>query len=443
MSAVNKEAQSSSGAPQFRQGALDAAQIRGECPQFRILVIGKANAGKTTILGKVCNAGPNTKPTTYDEEGKEVRQEPIKSRFSLTKVFGQRKGHVLNPSTESGEHNIEHQLTYAGSNFIFHDSRGIESGSIEELDIVKEFIQTREQNVDLKDQLHVIWYCVPMDDQRPISGAEKTFFSFGTGRVPVVLIFTKFDALEDKSYSKLRDQGKEHQEAEKEVSELADKIFKDEYLPRVLDAEFPPKTYVCLAEMNKETKQCSELSEKTMDILDNDVLVNLFVSTQKNNLNLCIKKGIESIWKPESIHLLEIISGFIPWFPNFWNPSGYKMEASAAAPHWARSWARPILKILSQQFPFVFSPYTTEGYQGLLKFQAIAVLALLAEHSFWFSGSSMEEQFSHAVKSFESQTHISVTTVQEEVEATFNNASDKQDSAWLIQWVIENKLKHK
>jgi len=45
--------------------------------------------------------------------------------------------------------------------------------------------------------------------------------------------------------------------------------------------------------MNKEENQCSELSEKTMDVLDNDILVNLFVSTQKNNLDLCIKKGIE------------------------------------------------------------------------------------------------------------------------------------------------------
>jgi len=45
--------------------------------------------------------------------------------------------------------------------------------------------------------------------------------------------------------------------------------------------------------MNKEENQCSELSERTMDILDNDILVKLFVSTQKNNLDLCIKNGIE------------------------------------------------------------------------------------------------------------------------------------------------------
>jgi hypothetical protein len=32
-----------------------------------------------------------------------------------------------------------------------------------------------------------------------------------------------------------------------------------------------------------------------MDILDNDILVNLFVSTQKNNLDLCIEKGIKLV----------------------------------------------------------------------------------------------------------------------------------------------------
>jgi hypothetical protein len=109
-----------------------------------------------------------------------------------------------------------------------------------------------------------------MDDQRPISGAEHTFFSLGTGRgifgfsfcttadninisffqVPVVLIFTKFDALEIKCYSKLREEGKSHEEASIQVPELAHKTFQDEYLSRVLGAKFPPKTYVCLSGKN-------------------------------------------------------------------------------------------------------------------------------------------------------------------------------------------------
>jgi hypothetical protein len=27
-----------------------------------------------------------------------------------------------------------------------------------------------------------------------------------------------------------------------------------------------------------------------------------------------------------------------------------------------------------------------------------------------------------------------------DIKAAFNNASDKEDPAWLIQWVIDNKL---
>jgi ABC-type cobalamin/Fe3+-siderophores transport system ATPase subunit len=71
MSSGNKEAQASSNLP-VRQGALSAKEIRAECPQFRILIIGKANAGKTTILCKVCNAKPDAKPIVYDAGGKEI-----------------------------------------------------------------------------------------------------------------------------------------------------------------------------------------------------------------------------------------------------------------------------------------------------------------------------------------------------------------------------------
>jgi hypothetical protein len=66
-------------------------------------------------------------------------------------------------------------------------------------------------------------------------------------QVPVVLIFTKFDALELKCYSKLREEGKSHEEASTQMPELAYKTFQDEYLPHVLGAKFPPKTYVCLS----------------------------------------------------------------------------------------------------------------------------------------------------------------------------------------------------
>jgi len=66
-------------------------------------------------------------------------------------------------------------------------------------------------------------------------------------QVPVVVIFTKFDAIEDICYGKLRGQGKSHEEASLQLPDLANKIFQQEYLPHILDAEFPPKTFICLA----------------------------------------------------------------------------------------------------------------------------------------------------------------------------------------------------
>ena len=38
--------------------------------RFRILVIGRANAGKTTILERICDSTEN--PEIYDEQGEKV-----------------------------------------------------------------------------------------------------------------------------------------------------------------------------------------------------------------------------------------------------------------------------------------------------------------------------------------------------------------------------------
>jgi hypothetical protein len=38
---------------------------------------------------------------------------------------------------------------------------------------------------------------------------------------------------------------------------------------------------------------CSELTEKTADSIDNSSLYELFVSTQMNNLDLCVKSALQ------------------------------------------------------------------------------------------------------------------------------------------------------
>ena len=53
--------------------AEDITMLRDQyrCPHFRILVIGRANAGKTTILEKVCGVEKGTKPIIIqDKRGK-------------------------------------------------------------------------------------------------------------------------------------------------------------------------------------------------------------------------------------------------------------------------------------------------------------------------------------------------------------------------------------
>jgi septin family protein len=51
---------------------LSAQDVRRKFKRFRILVVGRANAGKTTLLQKVCNT--TEKPEIFDGEGKKVKE---------------------------------------------------------------------------------------------------------------------------------------------------------------------------------------------------------------------------------------------------------------------------------------------------------------------------------------------------------------------------------
>ncbi|KAF8333837.1 hypothetical protein F5887DRAFT_1063593 [Amanita rubescens] len=207
-----------------------------KCPYFRILVIGRANAGKTTILEKVCSVARGTISMIYDQNG---------------------------------------------SNFVFHDSQGFESGGTEELELVWKFIEKRSASIELRDQLHAIWYCIPMDSPRPLLSAELEFFSKGTGKVPLVTIFTKFDGQIIAEYGKLCDSG-EDKDKWGEARINANAAFQQIYLPKVLNTKHPPKAY-----------DCPELATVTAEAIDDSSLQELFVSTQMNNLDLCSNTALQ------------------------------------------------------------------------------------------------------------------------------------------------------
>ena len=70
---------------------------RYQCLHFCILVIGRANAGKTTILEKVCGVAQGTKPIIYDQDGYVLNFEPEPKRGFLPKsrIFWGGKHHLL------------------------------------------------------------------------------------------------------------------------------------------------------------------------------------------------------------------------------------------------------------------------------------------------------------------------------------------------------------
>ncbi|KAG1734528.1 hypothetical protein EDB19DRAFT_1156179 [Suillus lakei] len=290
---------------------MDPSKIREKIVRFRILIIGRANAGKTTILQKVCNT--RDYPEIYDSAGEKINPA------------------VLTASRERGEHDIENEMVFRHNpGFVFHDSRGFEAGGESEFNKVKAFIADRSKERDIKKRLHVIWYCIPMDEaSRSFTEGEAKFFSqCDTGSIPVIVLFTKFDAFYDIEFAQLRRKGTPWKDAKELAPKLAEESFANgPQLNFFKDVRRPPKCHVCLPNMNSDDADCGPLIGRTAETLDsNEVLTQLFVSTQQTNLELCMKYAVErtltelvdSAQTTSDGDHGEAIVRLGTWFPHLW-----------------------------------------------------------------------------------------------------------------------------
>ncbi|KAJ7874570.1 hypothetical protein B0H14DRAFT_2502086 [Mycena olivaceomarginata] len=105
--------------------------------KFRVLILGRANAGKTTILERLTGA-------------------------SMEEAEVWRNGKILPGQVrpKRGLHNINDEICFRSRlGFVFHDSRGVEAGSATEFYTIQRFMHKRSlAATDLRIQLHAIWY---------------------------------------------------------------------------------------------------------------------------------------------------------------------------------------------------------------------------------------------------------------------------------------------
>ncbi|KDQ14980.1 hypothetical protein BOTBODRAFT_299926 [Botryobasidium botryosum FD-172 SS1] len=396
---------------------------------FRVLIIGRANAGKTSILRAVC--GVDEEPEVYDQEGykvtpdvylKEVpearhvkeasearhlkgeaetrdveevseahhpgdgeiatrsafrsalrsirtgimcrapdsilvshqqdsapsplRRETVlashqtKEMLNLAPSPSRREPKsILSPTSLRGEHRIDYELRFPSKpGFIFHDSRGFESGAIEELELVRGFIGQRGRQGSMKNQLHAIWYCFPADSSRLMTAAEQVFFDkIDTGSVPVIAVVTKFDALDADACSTLCGQGVLFEIAKRRAPQHANERFKKECLPLINSLSHPPRAVVCLRNMHDRKSPAAievaaaELIKKTEAALDSDALRILLIQAHRTNVESCmatamenggIKQAAQSVVgaDPATIKQVQrnLVYEIFRWFPTIW-----------------------------------------------------------------------------------------------------------------------------
>ncbi|KAI5988306.1 hypothetical protein F5J12DRAFT_528819 [Pisolithus orientalis] len=289
---------------------LDPTEVRkqiGRISRFRILVVGRANAGKTTILQRVCNT--TDQPEIFDGNGEKV------------------DARTLQGSLRRGYHNIEDELVFKSNpRFVFHDSCGFEAGSEAEFDKVKKFVTGQAKSMKLEERIHAIWYCIPLNENhRMVTAAEKKFFNeCDTGHVPVIVLLTKADTLNLDAVQELTRRGLTVDDAMKEAPEVEKQLQKS-CLEKIKwwlnELKFPPQSYLILTGMEQESADCVELLKCTADALTEEGLQGLLISSQQSNLGLCMEFAIMRTLKrimnnvADQIEPDDIAYALATWFP--------------------------------------------------------------------------------------------------------------------------------
>ncbi|KAJ7936878.1 hypothetical protein B0H13DRAFT_1852938 [Mycena leptocephala] len=247
-------------------------EIKRICPRFRILVMGRRNAGKTTILKKMCGS-----------DGSDLK--------------------IIDPAgNERGMSDIENEITF-GSNplFVFHDSRGIETGAEYEdnsplrTEYLWRFLRERSETSQLRNQIHAVWFCIPMNDPRAPSEFEVAFFNAKESPVPIIAVFTKFESWIDAAYDDLPQDDSTDTEQAQQARQAAQLKFEETVRKVIENTKYPPNQFVQLQNLDEPATGCEALTEKTYAAIKEETLGDLFALAQTNSFRVGCNRILGSI----------------------------------------------------------------------------------------------------------------------------------------------------
>ncbi|KAJ7442902.1 hypothetical protein B0H11DRAFT_1932101 [Mycena galericulata] len=224
--------------------------MQAGCSRLPPAVSDATNAGKTSILQRVCETTDS--PEIYRVQavnGKEIREQ-IR----------------LDPTSETSWLFTNH------AGYVFHDSRGFESGNTNEMELVEAFVCDRSQRRELQERLHAIWVghrSFPQD----LSSHECPKYEAFKRNV-------RMD-LEDEPAGRLDD-----------IERRTQDECRERFKTRFWEPLGASRTFVRLEGMNKPDRRCDELVRTTMDALNPDAVALMLVAVQKGNLELSVRRAV-------------------------------------------------------------------------------------------------------------------------------------------------------
>ncbi|MCJ1387849.1 hypothetical protein MMC18_000692 [Xylographa bjoerkii] len=263
-------------------GASTSTDIVPSFPKFRILVIGQAGVGKSTLCSKILGI-------SEDSAG-------VSSRGIGTPI-----GKVWEEITFPGQN----------ENLILHDSGGFEAGSELAMQEIKKFIESRKKESKMADQLHCIWYCISCSGHRPIQQAEKYFFeAIDTGPIPVIVVFTQYDLRVREHFSDWIEspdaETLSKEQGRKVASEKAFEDYHEHYKGALLNqVKDRTKISICRvgifkgSETNGDGHEDTDflgttaLIAATLDGLNNDRLRLIWMVAQRQRVDYFVKASVE------------------------------------------------------------------------------------------------------------------------------------------------------